>query len=62
MSPEEDNWRGYEWTALSVTTVGALLASIQGSALLTALWPLEVDNRARVVENEPVAERCIKLG
>jgi len=37
MSPEEDNWRGYEWTALSVTTVGALLASIQGSALLIAL-------------------------
>jgi divalent metal cation (Fe/Co/Zn/Cd) transporter len=34
MSPEEDNWRGYEWTALSVTTVGGLLASIQGSALL----------------------------
>ncbi len=28
---------GYKWTALSVTTVGALLASIQGSALLIAL-------------------------
>src|SRR5713226_7130978 len=28
---------GYRWTALSVTTVGALLASIQGSALLIAL-------------------------
>ncbi len=28
---------GYPWTALSVTTVGALLASIQGSALLIAL-------------------------
>ncbi len=27
----------YKWTALSVTTVGALLASIQGSALLIAL-------------------------
>jgi len=27
----------YQWTALSVTTVGALLASIQGSALLIAL-------------------------
>lgn len=37
MQPEEDEWRGYEWTALSVTTVGALLASIQGSALLIAL-------------------------
>jgi EmrB/QacA subfamily drug resistance transporter len=28
---------GYEWQALSVTTVGALLASVQGSALLIAL-------------------------
>ena len=28
---------GYEWTALSVTTVGALLASIQGSALIIGL-------------------------
>src|SRR5579883_2445233 len=28
---------GYEWTALSVTTLGALLASLQGSALLIAL-------------------------
>src|SRR5579885_3218358 len=28
---------GYKWVALSVTTVGALLASIQGSALLIAL-------------------------
>src|SRR5437660_3555352 len=28
---------GYQWTALSVTTVCALLASIQGSALLIAL-------------------------
>ncbi|MCX6669516.1 MAG: MFS transporter [Methanothrix sp.] len=37
MASEEDDWRGYEWTALSVTTVGALLASIQGSALLIAL-------------------------
>lgn len=33
--PEEHD--GYKWTALSVTTVGALLASIQGSALLIAL-------------------------
>jgi len=31
------NQGGYQWTALSVTTVGALLASIQGSALLIAL-------------------------
>ncbi len=28
---------GYQWTALSVTTVGALLGAIQGSALLIAL-------------------------
>src|ERR671938_230712 len=28
---------GYEWVALSVTTVGALLASIQGSSLVIAL-------------------------
>ncbi len=33
----EDENHGYEWTALSVTTVGALLAAIQGSALLIAL-------------------------
>src|SRR5436305_11117074 len=32
---KQDN--GYQWTALSVTTVGALLGSIQGSALLIAL-------------------------
>ena len=37
MQKDPDNWHGYEWTALSVTTVGALLASIQGSALLIAL-------------------------
>jgi hypothetical protein len=37
MQKDPDNWRGYEWTTLSVTTVGALLASIQGSALLIAL-------------------------
>src|SRR5438309_7662834 len=28
---------GYEWVALSVTTVGALLASLQGSSLIIAL-------------------------
>ncbi|HKV59172.1 MAG TPA: MFS transporter [Ktedonobacteraceae bacterium] len=33
----QDYTNGYQWTALSVTTVGALLASIQGSALLIAL-------------------------
>jgi hypothetical protein len=37
MQREENNWQGYEWTALSVTIVGALLAAIQGSVLLIAL-------------------------
>src|SRR3984893_7613015 len=37
VQPEEKQHDGYRWTALSVTTVGALLASIQGSALLIAL-------------------------
>jgi MFS family permease len=37
MPSKEDNWRGYECTALSVTTIGTLLASIQGSALMIAL-------------------------
>jgi EmrB/QacA subfamily drug resistance transporter len=37
-SPVETKQRnGYQWTALSVTTVGALLGAIQGSALLIAL-------------------------
>ena len=36
---------GYQWTALSVTTVGALLASIQGSALLIALPNILTDLR-----------------
>ena len=34
---DETQHDNYRWTALSVTTVGALLASIQGSALLIAL-------------------------
>src|SRR5690242_21452121 len=37
MSTNETEQPGYEWVALSVTTVGALLASIQGSALTIAL-------------------------
>ncbi|WP_297167745.1 MFS transporter [Thermogemmatispora sp.] len=37
---------GYRWTALSVTTVGALLASIQGSALLIALPAILVELQA----------------
>jgi len=34
---QEASSQGYEWVALSVTTVGALLASVQSSALLIAL-------------------------
>src|SRR5215471_17426831 len=34
---ETKQQNGYQWTALSVTTVGALLGAIQGSALLIAL-------------------------
>src|SRR5947209_2103077 len=37
LSKQAEQQNGYQWTALSVTTVGALLASIQGSALLIAL-------------------------
>ena len=37
MKEDSENWQGYEWTALSVTTIGTLLASIQGSGLLIAL-------------------------
>src|SRR5947209_18385777 len=37
VQPEQKPHDSYQWTALSVTTVGALLASIQGSALLIAL-------------------------
>ncbi len=36
-SARSDAPSGYEWTALSVTTMGALLAALQGSALLIAL-------------------------
>src|SRR5579859_1869634 len=34
---EEDRAAGSPWAVLSVTTVGALLASVQGSALIIAL-------------------------
>src|ERR687886_1397581 len=37
MNNRETAPSGYEWVALSVTTVGALLASVQGSALTIAL-------------------------
>src|SRR5579884_1391966 len=37
---------GYQWVALSVTTVGALLGAIQGSALLIALPNILADLHA----------------
>jgi MFS family permease len=37
---------GYEWVALSVTTIGALLASIQGSALIIGLPDILVSLKA----------------
>ncbi|MBV9544768.1 MAG: MFS transporter [Chloroflexi bacterium] len=37
MSSELDRDSGYQWVALSVTTVGALLAALQGSSLVIAL-------------------------
>lgn len=36
-APTSEERDGYKWVALSVTTVGALLAAVQGSALLIAL-------------------------
>ena len=36
-SPNGVTSNGYEWMALSVTTIGALLASVQGSALIIGL-------------------------
>lgn len=42
---QETTQNGYQWTALSVTTVGALLASIQGSALLIVLPDILEDLR-----------------
>ena len=38
VKPDEDRPQpGYEWVALSVTSVGALLAAVQGSSLIIAL-------------------------
>ncbi|MGD0953084.1 MAG: MFS transporter, partial [Methanotrichaceae archaeon] len=37
MNKDSENWQGYEWTALSVTTIGTLLVSLQETALLIAL-------------------------
>src|SRR3954463_204014 len=38
---------GYQWVALSVTTLGALLAALQSSALLIALPDIMVDLHAK---------------
>ncbi len=43
---DQDQAPGYEWVALSVTTLGALLAALQGSALLIALPDILVSLRA----------------
>ena len=37
MNDEQDQWQGYEWTALSVTTIGTFLVAVQETALLIAL-------------------------
>src|ERR1041384_8355735 len=37
MASETERDSSYEWVALSVTTVGALLAALQGSSLVIAL-------------------------
>ena len=34
MNEDSENWQGYEWTALSVTTIGTLLVSVQGDLLI----------------------------
>lgn len=46
VATEQEQASGYEWVALSVTTLGALLAALQGSALLIALPDILVSLRA----------------
>ncbi len=43
---DQEQAPGYEWVALSVTTLGALLAALQGSALLIALPDILVGLKA----------------
>jgi EmrB/QacA subfamily drug resistance transporter len=43
---DQEQSPGYEWVALSVTTLGALLAALQGSALLIALPDILVNLKA----------------
>ena len=40
---------GYEWIALSVTTVGVLMASIDGSAVIIALPTILADLQASFI-------------
>lgn len=47
MRQTKDVGKGYEWVALSVTTVGAFLASIQQTALIIGLPDVLVDLRAQ---------------
>ena len=46
MKTQRINLHDYEWIVLSVTTTGALLASIQGSALIIALPNIMTDLQA----------------
>jgi EmrB/QacA subfamily drug resistance transporter len=46
MESRKVNLHDYEWVVLSVTTTGALLASIQGSALIIALPDIMTDLKA----------------
>ena len=40
---------GYEWIALSVTTIGVLMASIDGSAVIIALPTILADLQASFI-------------
>ncbi len=46
MINDRSTGEGYEWVALSVTTIGSLLASIQGSALIIGLPDVLVNLKA----------------
>src|ERR1035437_8340711 len=44
-----DSHVGYEWIALSVTTIGVLMASIDGSAVIIALPTILADLQASFI-------------
>ena len=48
-SSESQSRIGYEWTALSVTTIGALMAAIDASAVLIALPSIMADLQASFI-------------